>query len=269
MAVRFLQPSPPLSALVETIWDVDAPPRAPGFDRMLPSARAQLVINLAEDESRVYDEQLRMTRNAGAALDAPSHRSFLIDTAEQARAVGVVFRAGAAAVFFRERMDALANTHVDLDDLVPGAAPLRARLLGARDAGERLRCMERWLLQRIGHGDARPHAAVSQALALIDAAPGRIRIPGLAAGCGMAPRRFGALFREQVGMSPKRYARLQRFHGVVAAAQGARVDWAGLAADGDFHDQAHLAHEFRAFCGMSPGAWLARRDARRRHVALG
>lgn len=268
MAVRFLQPSPPLSDLVETIWDVDAPPQAHGFDRMLPSARAQLVINLAEDESRVYDEQLRVTRNAGAALDAPSHRAFLIDTAEQARAVGVVFRAGAAAAFFHERMDVLANRHVDLDDLVPGAAPLRERLLGARDARGRLQCMERWLLQRIARRAARPHAAVSHALGLIDAAPGRIRIPALAAGCGMAPRRFGALFREQVGMSPKRYARLQRFHGVVTAAHGARVDWAGLAVDGDFHDQAHLAHEFRAFCGMSPGAWLAQRDPRTRHVAL-
>ncbi|HEX2082641.1 MAG TPA: DUF6597 domain-containing transcriptional factor, partial [Xanthomonadaceae bacterium] len=92
--VRF--PPPPLDALVERIWDWEAPCQPHRFDRMLPSAQAQLVINLAEDETRVYDDALRCTRYSAAALDAPSHRSFVIDTAEQVRAVGVVFHAGGA-----------------------------------------------------------------------------------------------------------------------------------------------------------------------------
>jgi len=53
-------------------------------------------------------------------LDAPRHRSFVIDTAEQVRVMGVVFRCGAAAAFFRERMDAITNAHVDLDALAAG-----------------------------------------------------------------------------------------------------------------------------------------------------
>src|SRR3546814_9588899 len=43
-------PAAPLSQLVDTIWDWDMPRQAHRFDRMLPSACGQLVINLVEDE---------------------------------------------------------------------------------------------------------------------------------------------------------------------------------------------------------------------------
>ncbi|HRN62041.1 MAG TPA: helix-turn-helix domain-containing protein [Luteimonas sp.] len=268
MGLVFVTPPEPLSSLVEAIWDCDLPCQAHAFDRLLPSARPQLVINLAQDETRVYDDQLRCTRNAGAALDGPSHRSVLIDTAEQTRVLGIVFRAGGAAAFFRERMDVIANAHVDLDALATGdARTLRQRLLETGDAHARLRIVERWLR---GHADATGalrHPAIAHALQLIDAAPGVQRIDAIAAHCRMSPRRFGELFREQVGMSPKRYARLQRFHGVVAQVhRHARVDWAGIAVDGGFHDQAHLVHEFRAFSGMTPTAYLARQGEWSTHV---
>lgn len=270
MGLLVVEPAGPLSSLVESIWDCEQPPPAHRFDRMLPSAKPQLVINLAEDETRAYDDAMCCTRNAGAVLDAPSHRSFVIDTAEQSAVLGVVFRAGGAAPFFRERMDALANGHVDLDVLAAGdARTLRARLLAAADAGARLRIVERWLQARAAAVAAHRHPAVAHALRLIDRAPGARRIDAVAAECRLSPRRFGALFREQVGLSPKRYARLQRFHAAVAQARrGARVDWAGVAADGGFHDQAHLVHEFRAFAGMTPTAWMARRGDWHAHVPL-
>lgn len=270
MEFRSIRPPAPLSSLVESIWDCRQPAPAHHFERMLPSACAQLVFNLAEDETRVYDDALRCTRNAGAALDAPAFRGFIIDTAEQTSAVGVVFRAGAAAAFFRERMDPVANRHLDLDALARGGGALRQRLLEARDADARLRIVLRWLCMRMDATGACMHPAVAHALRRLDDASGAApRIPALAAECRLSPRRFGELFREQVGMGPKRYARLQRFHHVVAQVHRRRApDWAGLAVDCGFHDQAHLAHEFRAFAGMAPTAYLAQHGDWMRHAPL-
>lgn len=270
MGLLVVTPAAPLSGLVASLWDCDLPRQAHAYDRILPSAAAQLVINLDEDETRVYDEHLRCTRNAGAAFDAPASRSVLIDTAEQVRVVGIVFHPGGAAPLFRERMDAIAETHLDLDALAPGQGrSLREGLLAAPNAHARLRLLEQWVSERMQAACAARHPAVTHALRLLDAAPGVQRIDAVAACCGLSPRRFGALFREQVGLSPKRYARLQRFHAALAAARtDGRVDWAGIAADGGFHDQAHLVHEFRAFSGMTPTAWLARRGEWTRHVAL-
>ncbi len=266
-ALRF--PPPPLDALVERIWDWDAPPQPHRYDRMLPSAQAQLVVNLLEDESRVYDDALHCRRFSAAALDAPSHRSFVIDTAEQVRVMGVVFRAGGAAPFFRERMDALANDHFDLEALAgDGARTLRTRLLEAGTAEARLDLLQDWLLRTAA--GARRHHAVAHALRILDETPQVQRIGAVAAHCRLSPRRFGEVFREQVGMSPKRYVRLRRFQDLVSRVHGRRrVEWAALAADCGFHDQPHLAHEFRAFSGMTPGAYLAAQGEWAAHVPIG
>ena len=46
-------------------------------------------------------------------------------------------------------------------------------------------------------------------------------------------RRLGQLFREEVGMTPKRYCRLRRFQSVVRQiARGGPVDWADVALAG-------------------------------------
>lgn len=268
MGFAVFVPPAPLSEWVDSIWDWDMPAPAFRLERMLPSAQAQLTINLAEDETRVYDDALNCARNAGAALDAPSHRSFIIDTAEQAAVCGVVFKPGGAAALFRERMDTLANGQVDLDDLVPAQRRgLRARLLEAADAAGRLSMLHSWLLALARDAVSQP--AVRRALQILDSAPQVQRIGAVAADCGLPTRRFGELFRERVGMSPKRYARLQRFHRVAALAQrDARIEWAGVAADCGFHDQPHLVREFRAFSGMTPTDYLARRGAWSGHIPL-
>ena len=264
MGLRFAPPAPPLAALVASIWDCELPRQAHALERLLPSSRPQLVINLEADETRFYDEAMRCTRHAGAVFDAPASRWQLIDTAEQVRVMGVVFHAGAAAAFFRERMDTVADGHVDLDALALAPATssgLRERLLEAAGAPARLRILHDWLLRQAPAGASRAPALV-HALRLIDAAPGVQRIDAVASACGLSPRRLGELFRQQVGLSPKRHARLQRFHGALSAARrDGRIDWAGLAVDAGFHDQAHLVHEFRAFCGMTPTEWAARRGS--------
>jgi AraC-like DNA-binding protein len=271
MAFATLTPPEPLSQLIESIWDWDAPAPPHRFERMLPVANAGLIINLAEDETRVYDDAsgLACTRFSGAALDAPRYRSFVIDTAEQVRVMGVVFRCGAAAAFFRERMDTIANAHVDLDDLVGRRSRgLRARLLDAPDSPSRLAVLRTWLADIARRGAVKP-MLIAHATGLLERAPQIRRIADACRDTGLSQRRFGSVFREHVGMSPKRYARLQRFRAVVDSIQrGARVEWSRVAADCGFYDQPHLVREFRAFAGMTPSAYGIARGAYVNHVPL-
>jgi AraC-like DNA-binding protein len=261
-------PAAPLSGLVQQLWDWQAAPQADGLERLLPMANAALIINLSEDESRVYDDNLHCRRYLGAALDGPRHLSSIIDTREQVAVMGVVFRAGAAAGFFRERMDALVNRCVNLEDLVGSdAGSLRERLLEAGDASRRLRTLLAWLIRRGPDALAVPDP-VAHALSALEQRPAIATLTATARDRGVSPRRLGEQFREHVGMTPKRYLRLQRFQRVLAqaAAVGER-DWADIALACGYFDQAHLSHEFREFCGMSPTEF-ARRGRWQRHIAL-
>jgi AraC-like DNA-binding protein len=70
---------------------------------------------------------------------------------------------------------------------------------------------------------------------------------------------------EVTGASPKRQQRAWRLSRTVAAADALpRPDWARLAAEMGYADQAHLIHEHRALTGRSPAELHAERAAQRR-----
>jgi methylphosphotriester-DNA--protein-cysteine methyltransferase len=61
------------------------------------------------------------------------------------------------------------------------------------------------------------------------------------------------LFRDQIGLPPKRAARLIRFNRVVELVQqNDSPDWADLAQCAGFFDQSHLINEVRRFTGKLP-----------------
>jgi AraC-like DNA-binding protein len=49
---------------------------------------------------------------------------------------------------------------------------------------------------------------------------------------------------------------------------GGPVDWADVALAGGYCDQAHLAHEFRDFSGISPGSYPAAERPFVNHVRM-
>lgn len=264
------RPVPPLRDSIALLWDWRVEPGEFRLDRILPSPGAALVVNLLEDETRVYadDATRRCERTEGCAFSGQATRSFLIDTREQIAVMGVVFRPGGAAHFLREPMQRLADAHVALSSLgLAGSAALRERLLDTTDAAARIALLEAWLLGR--HRPDAVNPAIAWALRTLEASPCVARIDRLAAASGYSARRFGELFQQQVGAGAKAYARLLRFRAAVdATRRGWRIEWSRIAADCGFHDQPHLVREFRAFAGMTPGEYAARRGADTNHVAL-
>lgn len=268
----FLQylPEPPLDALIAKVWDWDMPPAAHRYERVLPQPGAQLIINLHEDETRVYtdDEARRCIRSSASVLGGPTLRSEIIDTAEQVRVMGVVFQPGGAHALTGEDACALTGCDIDLADLFGrDAALLREQLLGTGTARARLRILTQWL-QRHMYATAL-HPAVGHVLGALAGRPQVNRVALLARDTGLSERRFGMLFQLQVGMRPKRYARLLRFRAVLVQAQSAAsVNWSRVAADCGYCDQAHLTHEFREFAGVTPSAFMAARGPYPNHLPL-
>ena len=263
-------PAVPMDALIETIWDWDMPQQPHRLERVLPCAGAALIINLHEDETRTYadDGSGRCTRAAAAVLGGPATTSQIIDTAEQVRVMGVVFRPGGVCGFSAEDMTATAGREVDLHDLFgPGAGQLRQHLLDTPTASRRIALLEQWLRARLrGTGI---HPAVSHAVTLLERAPQVLGIARVARECGWSERRLLTVFRRQVGLTPKQFARLARFRAVIAQVHPARtVDWTAVALDSGYGDQAHLCHEFRRFAGVTPSAFMAQRGPYPNHLAL-
>lgn len=81
------------------------------------------------------------------------------------------------------------------------------------------------------------------------------RLSDVAGRVGVSERHLRNLFAREVGLSPKHFARISRLRKVLALA-GQR-QWAAVAEDAGFFDQAHMISDFRALMGVSPAAYLS------------
>ena len=107
------------------------------------------------------------------------------------------------------------------------------------------------------------HPAVAAALAQLRQDEG---IAAAVRTSGYSHRRFIALFREAVGLTPKVYCRVQRFQRVLSGSPD--MPLAALAFDAGYADQPHFTREFRELAGVSPGQYRAIAPAASHHVPM-
>ena len=71
----------------------------------------------------------------------------------------------------------------------------------------------------------------------------------------MSERSLRRAFHDTVGMSPKAFAKLARFHRAVHAARDdLRGGWGRIAVDAGYYDQAHLTRSLRKLIGATPSS---------------
>ncbi len=267
MFLRTYTPGPPLNEFVDRFWLCSDTPPHPR-ERILPNGTVQLVINLSDDEIRIYDasDLACPRRYSGAAVSGPYSNFFLIDPLVHASIIGVYFRPGRALPVLGGRASDVADAHVDLESVWgPMAAELRERLCTAARPEQRFAVLEEVLLRRLRQ-QPRLHGAIPVALDAFEYADAAVKVRDLARQVGLSQRRFIQLFTAEVGLTPKLYGRVRRFHRARELVRKAtQPDWAAVAAACGFFDQSHLIRDFGEFSGLSPVTYL---NQRTKHVLL-
>jgi AraC-like DNA-binding protein len=270
-SIRYTPP-PPLGHFVQCFWycESQAVPTHT-HERLMPTGEATIVFNLHDDAIRIYrrDDISRYDTFGNAVLSGARSNYFIIDTAGQQRVVGIQFHPGGTFPFFRIPADEAENTEITLDDLWRArAGDIRERLLAAPSASAIFRILEQDLLTQI----ARPlewHPAVGYALHHIRRAPHIVTVQSVIEKISLSQRRFIQLFRQQVGLAPKTFCRVRRFQRVLHNIYGmSEVEWAQVALDCGYYDQAHFIHDFQAFSGITPSAYLASATPHLNHVPI-
>ncbi|MGY4965021.1 helix-turn-helix domain-containing protein [Streptomyces sp. 900105245] len=142
---------------------------------------------------------------------------------------------------------------VSLDDLWGRAASRIRERLGEVSAWQDRFALTDALLARRQAAGPPVDPEVAWAWHRIVAGHGLARVDELAAEVGWSRKRLWSRFRSQIGLPPKRAAKLVRFdhaaHRLVAGEGAARV-----AADAGYADQSHLHRDVVEFTGATPAA---------------
>lgn len=142
---------------------------------------------------------------------------------------------------------------VTLDDLWGReAARITEQLEDLSSREDRFAWTDAWLARRCAAA-SRVTPEVAWAWRRMVAGRGMVRIDRLAAELGWSRKRLWSRFHSQLGLPPKRAARLVRFdHAVHDLVAG--QDAAAVAADGGYTDQSHLSRDVVAFTGLTPAS---------------
>ncbi|HEY0639628.1 MAG TPA: helix-turn-helix domain-containing protein [Pseudonocardiaceae bacterium] len=227
---EFPTPSPDLAGYVERYWVVSWHYEEPYRQLIVPYPNVHLTFR--HDGVFVHGvagrRQIRVLEGRGGVL-------------------GVAFRPGRFRPFLGAPVASVTNRVLDAAEVFPGLP---------RDPD--VAAVEEYLRARLPEPDPRSE----EAGAIVDriaAEPGITRVDALAAELGTTVRRLQRVFAEHVGIGPKWVIRRYRLREVTNTLEsGGGVDWAGLAADLGYADQAHFTRDFRAMFGEAPTQYAAR-----------
>jgi AraC-like DNA-binding protein len=237
--VERLPPGGSLAELVDYHWLVRWDVPAPYRQQVVPQPRVHVV---AEDGRLL--------------VHGVTQRPFFRTLEGSGHALGTAFHPGGFRPLLRASVGGIsgsvrpAGALLGVDDL-----PVAARILGGHDAADMVAAMEEYLLAV----DPAPDPTGLQVTELVAEAERNAaitRAEALAAAAGMSLRSLQRLFAEYVGVGPKWV--IQRFRildAVAAAHSGAVADWAALARELGFSDQAHLTRVFTHVVGTPPASY--------------
>jgi AraC-like DNA-binding protein len=196
---------------------------------------------------------------AGAAVYGVDRTIFTRRLSGKDKALGVRFRPGGFRPFCSAPISTL-NDLVVLATQIFGPAADQAREAVMAAASDD--AMIAGAVDLLRGASPRPDPVAEQVAGLvgrITSDPALRRVADLADIAGMSERRLQRLFADYVGVPPKWVMRRARLHeAALRADAGAVVDWAALAADLGYADQAHLTRDFTATLGVPPSRYACR-----------
>jgi AraC-like DNA-binding protein len=251
----------PLWPMVERIWYFDGTLNL-ARERIFPDGTIEIIVQLDEphrDGDMLVPRPFPTVcvnglRTASGVVVAPMNRC---------RVVGIRVRAAYARYVLGVPAAELGDGTIDLEDVLGTIA----RDLGGRcydaveaagNAGVRaqavVRTSARWVAACLGSGADR--SATTYVADAIVRDRGVVSIESLRAQTGLTRPRFAQQFRRELGVTPKRFARIVRFHQALRSL-GDKSTPSATAFDLGYFDQAHLYRDFEEFAGMTPGAFVA------------
>ncbi|MGB6521393.1 MAG: helix-turn-helix domain-containing protein [Candidatus Cybelea sp.] len=256
-------PASPLHDVVEQIWYFDGT-LALARERVFPDGRAELIVQL--DQPHRDGGSASLDSFPAVCINGLRTRpSVVVAPKGRCRVLGIRFDPAGVYSILQASPQELVDVTIDLHDGIGrSAAELGERCAGAaetsawnpaRNAAAAVLAAQRWLLQRTGREPV-ADSAIAWTAAMIRNANGVISVGGLGEHLALSRTRLAQRFLERTGVTPKRFARIVRFHNALSLL-GRSENIASTAAETGYYDQAHMYRDFAEFARMTPGEFLA------------
>lgn len=246
---------PQLAPWVERFWYSEGSTGA-ARERLLPNGLLELAVCLGDPHRLVVG---RGTETLRSCLTGLQTSAVVIEHPDWHRVLGLRLHPAGAYALLSRPMHEVSGYTVDLPDLLgPAAIELGERCHAARNVEQCFARAAAWVCERVQRAPGLD-PALAWSVGRIEETGGRASIAELRDHTGLSKTRLAALFREQIGVLPKLYARILRFRRTLALLDAEPSSLAETALDAGFYDQSHMTTEFRELGGLTPREFVAQR----------
>ncbi|NNE65340.1 MAG: helix-turn-helix transcriptional regulator [Pyrinomonadaceae bacterium] len=259
-----------LGRYVECFFHFDQHESAHLIERFLPDGNVEIVFNLHDDPQFIYDNatltEIQKCVNVWAS--GVRTRPITIPSGAGSRMFVIIFKKGMAHPFFPIPMNELKDNVVQAEVLWKDEITLlRERLLEAATADERFVAAEKFLYELLIPTNS-PRTFVEYGVSRILSDPTQTRLSRLTEEVGYSKKHFINKFKQDVGVSPKAYLRIMRFQRAIEEIESRDYDWAEIALDCGYYDQAHFINDFRTFSGFTPVEYARQKNGNLNYVPV-
>ena len=252
-----VRPNDYLAPFIECFWMLegahaaltDAVP-----EKILPDGCAEIILNFAARFRAIDQNGLSEIQPSQFLVGQMTKPIFIVPTGD-VRLIGIRFQPGGTFPFIDMPMgDAIDS----VNELGAISSRLARELLTATDRESsmdvKIAALQSALANRLGKSKKEPRL-LGLAASIVQSA-GLVSVDELAAQAAMSSRQLRRRFLQEVGIGPKLLCRLLRFQRVFAAVDREDKEWAGVAFECGYYDQAHLIKDFRQFANQTPATLL-------------
>ena len=248
------EPATALCPFVECYWSWCLAPDDPSLDDILPDAAPEFIVHFgSEPMARVDGGEWRA--QYPAFLYCAANRPVRLRIREPMSVFAIRFRPWGVSRFTRSSMaDMLDRAVTPRDALDQLGDDLVAALRAADSHAERVDVANSVLTGALS--SASPHdSKLRRLLEVTDG--GRSTSVEMAQRLSVSDRTFRRLWRDVVGIEPRKFIQLMRFHSALQMID-AGASLADVAAECGYSDQPHMARQIKSISGL-PASALRRR----------
>jgi len=247
-----IQPSPILTPYVKQYWILSLDNAVGGRQRLLPFGSIGITFYRGVNHSRLNGDKF-----PGAYISGQTSAYSDIAFSGNVDFISIIFEPAGAMLFFDMPMNEITGSHIPVDDLDDKSfAELGNRLAEITDNSDCIRMIENFLLKKLYNADQYRHKRIEHSIKFIHNHVDDALL--LAKTACLGYKQFKRVFRENVGINPKEYIRINRFRDAAHMFQvNPHLTLEDLAEKNSYYDKSHLIRDFKTFSGYTPREYVS------------
>lgn len=261
MIYEVTSPSSKLEPFVDCFWLLAAGKSTgePEPEIVLPDGKTELIVHFGDNFLKQDPGTKQFLVQARVLMSGQLTERIYLKPSGAIGVVSVRFKPAGAARFFGFAFDEYVDQVFDFSLVEKDIADMLHKTVADADGiPARIKVLEDFLLQRLEVASGED-IFVRQACNYLVQSEGQYSMGDLAKLIGYSERQLERKFKRQVGLSPKRLARILRFQKFIQLSQAEKkltLTDAALACG--YYDQSHFIKDFTAFSGLSPLSYLGK-----------